>query len=122
MDVFEKIYINEIYLISFNLSRSTIKEAYKFRKIIEEVIYWGHTDLIIDLSKCDYFNSTFFGGIIWILTKITNIGKKPKLIKPSNPKEDIFLTTNTTRFFDIYETREDALKSFGEGILPESQK
>ena len=112
MDAFEKIYVNGVYIIAVNLSRSTIREAYEFRKVIEEEINVGHTDLIIDLSKCDYLDSTFFGGIMWALTKMSDIGKKLKLIKPGNPKEDIFLTTNTTRFFDFYKTREDALKSF----------
>lgn len=118
MDAFEKIYVDGVYIIAVNLSRSTIKEAHEFRKIIEEEINSGHTDLVIDLSKCNYLDSTFFGGIIWALGKMSDIGKKLKLVKPSNAKEDIFLTTNTISLFDFYKTKEDALKSFGEDILP----
>jgi hypothetical protein len=33
-------------------------------------------------------------------------------VKPVKPKDDIFETTNTHELFDIYTTREDAIKSF----------
>jgi hypothetical protein len=41
-----------------------------------------------------------------------DIGGKLKVVEPVNPKEDIFTTTNTLRLFDLYKTREDALKNF----------
>ena len=112
MDAFEKIFVNGVYIIAVNLSRSTIRDAYEFRKVLEEEINAGHTDLIIDLIKCDYLDSTFFGGLIWTLNKMLDVGKKLKIVKPGNPKEDIFQTTNTINLFDIYKTREEALKSF----------
>lgn len=111
MDAFEKIYENGIYIIVVNLSRSTIRDAYEFRKVLEEEINAGHTDLIIDLSKCDHLDSTFFGGLIWTLNKMLDVGKKLKIVKPCNPKEDIFQTTNTISLFDIYKTKEEALRS-----------
>ncbi|MCG6913075.1 STAS domain-containing protein [bacterium BMS3Abin03] len=120
MDAFEKIYVDGVYVIAVNLTRSTIKDAYEFRKVIEEEINAGHTDIIIDLSKCDYVDSTFFGGIIWALGKMTDMGKKLKLVKPIHSKEDIFLTTNTISLFDLYNTREDAIKSFEGDNQPEN--
>lgn len=119
MNAFEKIYIDGVYVIAVNISRSTIRETYEFRKLIEEEINSGHTNLIIDLSRCDYVDSTFFGGIIWALGKLSDLGKKLKIVKPSNPKEDIFITTKTLEIFDLYKTRENAIKSFEEDISPE---
>jgi anti-anti-sigma factor len=120
LDAFEKIYIDGVYVIAVNISRSTIKEAYEFRKVIEEEISSGHTNLVIDLSKCDNIDSTFFGGIIWAYGKLSNIGKKLKIVKYDNPKEDIFMTTKTFELFDLFETREDAIKSFMGNISSES--
>ena len=120
MEAFEKIYVDGVFVIAVNLTRSTIKEAYDFRKAIEEEINSGHTNLIIDLSKCDHIDSTFFGGIIWALGKLTDIGKKLKMVKPGNTKEDIFITTKTHELFDLYKTREEALKSFEGDIQPEN--
>lgn len=120
MNTFEKIYRDGVYIIAANVSRSTIRESYEFRKLIEEEINSGHTDLVIDLSNCDYVDSTFFGGIIWALGKLSDAGKKLKIVKPGNPKEDIFVTTKTLDLFDLYRTRQDAIKSFEGDIQPES--
>jgi anti-anti-sigma factor len=116
----EKIYVDGVFVIEVNLNRSTINEAIAFRKIVEEEINSGHTKLVIDLSKCDYIDSTFFGGIIWALGELSDKGKKLKVVKQAISKEDIFATTNTLRLFDLYNTREDAIKSFEEDIQPES--
>ncbi len=47
-------------------------------------------------------------------------GYKLKVVKPVNPKDDIFRLTNTLKLFDLYKTRKDAIKSFEEDIQPES--
>jgi anti-anti-sigma factor len=112
---FEKIHVDDVFVIVVNLTRSTINEAFKFRKVVEEEINSGHTDLVIDLSKCDYIDSTFFGAIMLALRMMNDIGKRLKVVKPDNPKEAIFITTNTLSLFDFYKTREDAIKSFGSG-------
>ena len=46
------------------------------------------------------------------LRMMNDIGDKLKIVKPVNPRESIFLTTNTLKLFDLYKTREDAIKSF----------
>ena len=112
MEDFEVIENEGVYVIIVNLIRSTINEANDFRKIIEKEITSGHTDLIIDLSKCDYIDSTFFGAIIMALGMMKDVDKKLKVVIPINPKEEIFVTTNTLKLFDLYDTREEAINSF----------
>ncbi|UCH65076.1 MAG: STAS domain-containing protein [Ignavibacterium sp.] len=112
MDDFETIYLEGVYVIAVNVCRSTIKEASAFRKIVEQELNSGHTKLVIDLSKCVHIDSTFFGSIIKALNLTSQIGEKLKVVKPANTKEDIFLTTNTLDLFDLYKTREDAIKSY----------
>ena len=112
MENFEKTFVDDVFVIGINLTRSTINEAIAFRKIVKEEINSGHTNLVIDLSKCDYIDSTFLGAIIMVLGMMNDLGYRLKVVKPVNPKEDIFITTNTLRLFDLYKTREDAIKSF----------
>jgi hypothetical protein len=54
------------------------------------------------------------------LQKITNVGGKLKVVKPAISGEYIFTTTQTLSLFDIYKTREEAIKSFEKDIQPES--
>jgi anti-anti-sigma regulatory factor len=108
---FEKIDIDGVILIAVNLARSTINEAYEFRKIIEDEISAGHTRLIIDLSKCGVIDSTFFGSIIWALGLIADKGQQLKIIKSKISEDDIFTSTNTLSLFKFYKTRDEAIKS-----------
>ena len=120
MEHFEKIFVAGVFVIAVNLTRSTLNEAKEFRNIVEEEINSGYTNLVIDLSKCDYIDSTFFGVVVLALQKMIVLGGKLKVVEPVNPREDIFTTTNTIGLFDLYKTREDAIKSFEEDIQPES--
>ena len=112
MDYFEVIDMGDVFVIAVNLIRSTLNEANQFRKLLEKEINSRRTNLVIDLSKCNYIDSTFFGAIIRALGMINDIGKKLKVVIPVNPQEEIFVTTNTLKLFDLCESREEALKSF----------
>ncbi len=116
MEAFENLYVDGIYVIVVNCTRSTILEANEFKKLIKDEISSGHNKLVIDLSKCEHIDSTFFGAIMMTFGMITDTGYKLKLVQPTISGEDIFTSTNTLRLFDIYKTREEAIKSFDEDI------
>jgi len=116
LEGFEKIHVGDVFVISVNPTRATINEAIAFRQIVKEDIDSGHTKLVIDLSKCDYIDSTFFGAIIVASRLLIDIGYKLKVVKPAIAGEFIFTHTNTLKLFDKYKTREDAIKSFDEDI------
>ena len=120
MEDFEKIYVNGVFVIAVNLIRATINEAVEFRKIIEEEINSGQTQLVIDLSKCDYIDSTFFGAIIVASKMLIDMGYKLKVVKPTMVGEYIFSHTNYLKVFDKYKTRESAIKSFDEDVQLDS--
>ena len=94
MEDFEKIYVDGVIVLAVNLTRSTVNEANAFRKIAEEEINSGHTKLVIDLSKCDYMDSSFFGTIVLASKMLNQIGFKLKVVKPAIAEEDIFTHTD----------------------------
>lgn len=112
MENFEKIYLGDILVIAVNLTRAILNEAIPFKKIVEEEINTDHTKIIIDLSQCDYIDSTFFGVIVKISRLLIDMGYKLKVVKPAIVGEYIFIHTNTDHLFDKYKTRDDAIKSF----------
>ncbi len=112
MEAFENLYVDGIYVIVVNCTRSTILEANEFKKLIKDEISSGHNKLVIDLSKCEHIDSTFFGAIMMTFGLMTRTGYKLKVVKPVISGEDIFTSTNTFRLFDLYKTREEAIKSF----------
>jgi anti-anti-sigma regulatory factor len=118
LEGFEKIRIDDVFVISVNPTRATVNEAIAFKKIAKEDIDSGHTKLVIDLSKCDYIDSTFFGAIIVFSRMLIDIGFKLKVVKPTIAGEFLFSNPNTDKLFDKYKTREEAILSFEEDIQP----
>ena len=114
MENIEKIYVDDTLVLAVKLTRAILNEAIPFRKLAEEEIKSGHTKLVIDLSDCDYIDSTFFGVIVKVSRLLIDMGYKLKVVKPAIAGEYIFIHTNTHKLFDRYKTREDAVKSFKE--------
>ncbi len=116
----EMINADGVFIIAINLSYGTINEAEAFRKILEKMINFGNTKLVIDISRCGYIDSSFFGVIIMASKMLIDLGCKLKVVKPGTAGEYIFAFTDYRKVFDIYKTREEAIKSFEEDIQPES--
>ena len=112
MENFEIINVNGVFVIVAHLICPTFLEAKEFKEIMNEHTSSGETRLVVDLSMCENIDSTFFGEIINSFKTINYIGGTFRIVEPATPAQDIFTHTNTRRLFDIYKTREDAIKSF----------
>ena len=112
MENFETINVNGAFVIVAHLICPTFLEAKEFQEIINEQIISGKTKLVVDLNMCDHIDSTFLGEIINSFKKINCIGGTLRIVEPASPLQDIFTQTNTRRSFDLYKTREEALKNF----------
>ena len=112
MEGVEKVNIDDLVVLAVELTHSTLLETKKFRTLIDEEINQNHLKMVVDLSKCEHIDSTFLGAIMMTLQKLNEKGGKMKIVEPSNPNEDIFDVTKTHELFDMYKTRDDAVKSF----------
>ena len=112
MENFEKIYLEGVTLIIVHLISPTLLEANEFMEIVDEQISFGQTRLVVDLSKCEHIDSTFLGELIKSFKKMNYIGGALRIVEPATPSQDIFTYTDTLKLFDLYRTREDAIKSF----------
>ena len=112
MENFEKIYLEGVTLIIVHLISPTLLEANEFMEIVDEQISFGQTRLVVDLSICEHMDSTFLGELIKSFKKMTYIGGALRIVEPATPSQDIFTYTDTLKLFDLYRTREDAIKSF----------
>ncbi len=101
------------YLVEvINITRATAKEAKEFKQILDEDILYGHHNLIIDLSKCEFMDSTFIGVMVVTYKKLRGRGGQMKLVKPGLFANSLLNYTGTIEIFDTYESLEEAVKSF----------
>lgn len=97
---------------SVKLKRATILEALEFKSILDEEIQKGNHNIIIDLSGCEFLDSTFIGVLVVTWKKLKNAGGKLKLVKPGFFAKSVFHLTGAIEIFETYETIEAALSSF----------
>lgn len=112
MKDFEKIYDGNILIEVVNLSRATLKEAQEFKNVLEFDLLKKDQKIIIDLSKCEFMDSTFLGVLVVTLKRLTKMGGKLKIVEPALISHSVLTLTETLRIFDTFDSRRDAVNSF----------
>jgi len=95
-----------------NLTRATLKEAEEFKQTLAQDIEMGSRKIIVDLSDCEFIDSTFLGALVVTLKKISNIGGDLRLVGFQPAVHSMFELTRMYRVFEAYKTKEEAIKSF----------
>jgi anti-anti-sigma factor len=95
-----------------NLDRATLKEAENFKKILIKDIDEGNRKLVVDLSQCEFIDSTFLGSLVVSLKKITSLGGDLKLVGFQPAVHAMFELTRMFRVFETFSEKEDAIKSY----------
>lgn len=111
----------ETVVVSVYLTRATLKDAMAFRDYILDLIKKSNLRIIVDLSFCDYIDSTFLGALVASLKKISSMKGDLQLIYNNKASSMIFEMTNMNRVFKIHNTLNEALISFGEEPQQEDQ-
>jgi anti-sigma B factor antagonist/stage II sporulation protein AA (anti-sigma F factor antagonist) len=69
MDAIERFIENGVVIEKVNLSRATMNEAYEIKdNLIDDII--DQKKIIVDLTDCEYIDSTFLGALIYAYRKI----------------------------------------------------
>ena len=95
-----------------NLTRATLKEAEEFKQILLKDIELGWRKIIVDLTDCEFIDSTFLGALVVSLKRITGLGGDLKLVGFQSAVESMFQLTRMYRVFETFPTRDEAVKSF----------
>jgi len=94
------------------LIRATLKEAETFKIRLQEAAAEGFRKIVVDLSECEFIDSTFLGALVVSLKKITVLGGDLRLVGFQPAVHSMFELTRMYRVFESYETKEEAINSF----------
>ncbi|MBE0539413.1 MAG: STAS domain-containing protein [Ignavibacterium sp.] len=109
--------VGDICIEPVNFTRATLKETETLRSRIQNDINNGKTNIIIDLSLCDFCDSSFIGALVVCTKKSFAINNKFSIIiQPESSLSDIFHATRLDKVLSIFKTRDEALKYFDEII------
>jgi anti-anti-sigma factor len=95
-----------------NITRATLKEAEDFKQILLKDIELGWRKIVVDLTECEFIDSTFLGALVVSLKRITGLGGDLKLVGFQSAVSMMFQLTRMYRVFETFPTRDEAIKSF----------
>jgi len=112
LEDFETLLVNDVVIEVVNLSRATYKEASQLKKNLDELIQNKQKKIIVDISQCEFIDSTFLGVLVLSLKSSAKIGGDVRLVKPHEVVKTLMEKAGTLNVFNLYESIDEAIKSF----------
>lgn len=109
---FEKLQIYDVVVEVVNLGRATYKEAAALKKILENDIENKIKKIIVDLSQCEFIDSTFLGVLVLSLKASAKIGGDIRLVRPAEVAKSLMEKSGTLNVFNLYNSLNDAVQSY----------
>lgn len=103
---------DDILKVVLNDKRATVDISGNFKEQIVNEIEQGNSNVVIDLSSVEYIDSSFLGALVAGLKRSTMKNGDLKLVGLQPPVRAMFDLTRLYRIFDIYDSIENAEKSF----------
>lgn len=104
--------IEGILIEIVDFDRATIGEANALKENIVKGINDGYVKVIIDISSCEYIDSTFLGVLVTALKRVTKDGGDVRLVGFKPAVHAMFELTRMFRVFQTYSDLQKAIKSF----------
>lgn len=102
---------NDITLIVLSGEICT-ENVNEFKEKLDRLVDDGKKHLIMNFQEVNYLNSIGLGVVATILKKVKKSKGDLKLVSLSPAVQELFELTRLTKIFEIYETEEEAIKSF----------
>ena len=109
---FEKQLSGEVVIEKVNLLRATTVEASIMKKRLFDNIHLSKNKIIVDISRCDFVDSSFLGALVISLKRTRETGGNIKIVTGSSIVKETLHITGFLRVFENYSSVEDALQSY----------
>lgn len=109
MNSIHRIFKNGIAIEKVNLIRATINEAQEIRDNLLDDI--DCKKIIVDLSMCDYIDSTFFGAMVFAYRVLRHQECEIVLVISNTFLSKNFIYNEITSVFNVYHSMKSALQA-----------
>jgi len=103
---------DDILKVVLEYKRATVDISANFKEQLIDEIEQGNSKVIIDLAAVEYVDSSFLGALVAGLKRATMKNGDLKLVGLQPPVKAMFDLTRLYRIFDIFDTNDEAEKSF----------
>ena len=108
----------DVAVVQVFLNRATLAKAVKFKDEITKLIDDGINKFVVDLSICEYIDSTFLGAMVSLLKKVNSLNGDLRLVYSKEMPSLVFVLTRMDKVFKVFNELDAALASFN----PSSKK
>jgi anti-anti-sigma factor len=109
--------IGEVAIVHVFLNRATLAKALKFKEFVGEMISAGANKIVVDLSICEYVDSTFLGAMVALLKRVNSLNGDLRLVYNKDLPSLVFVLTRMDKVFKVFPALDEAVESF-EGSKP----
>jgi len=102
----------KITVVKLDIIVATHRDAKPFWDDFESHFLFDRKKIIIDLSACNYVDSTFIGMIIKIFRRVNELGGQFKVVFPQRESVEQFWALGITKVIACYDSLQDAIESF----------
>ena len=102
----------KVTVITVYLTRATLQYAVAFREFIQKQLNEEKKYIVVDLSMCEYLDSTFLGSLVSSLKKTVAAGGDLKLVYTNELSSLIFEMTSMNKVFEAHKDLDEAIASF----------
>ncbi len=103
--------VGDVVVLEIN-GEIDLYNAPEIKEKIKNEIDSGKVNVVINLEKVSYIDSSGIGVLISSLSNLKKVGGGLKLANVYASVRKVFELTKLTSFFDIYDSEEEAIKSF----------
>lgn len=112
MENFISVIKSDVVVEVVNLVKATLEHADELKGIVHEHIKNNKIKIVVDLSKCEFVDSTFLSALITSLKAIVATGGNLRLVAATNDVNLMLESTGMVKVFDIYDSTHKAVESF----------
>ena len=103
---------NDIYIVNINLSRATMQDALPLSNFLSDLINSYKNNFIINLTKCEYIDSSVLGALVNALKKATTNGVDLRIVWPDQGEYSMLHLTRMDKIFQIFNSLKQAVESY----------
>lgn len=107
---YKKEIINNVVLVSINLSEASLNQSEDFKKFLYDVTDVTPPKLVLDMSQIEYMDSSFIGSLVAGLKNVLSKGGEMALVNINNDVMALFELTRLDKVFKIYGSTEEAIQ------------
>ncbi|KUG26781.1 anti-sigma f factor antagonist (spoiiaa-2) [hydrocarbon metagenome] len=104
--------IGDVVVEIINVERASVNEADQLKAKLVDAIDDGYKKIIIDLSECDFVDSSFLGVLVNSLKKVVKLEGDLKLVGFRPAVRSMFELTRLFRVFESFSNLQEAVKSY----------